>query len=207
MSQLLWIPRPLIVFAKITNEKIPCVQWHGQDWEGGVTEEQFLFPLCGKDSKLIECVREDFWRVRFLGSIGEWNKSHPSRPYAVIRNKEIWFGMESRCIIHVVTNELWRHADFSIICEVVARAEDGRLLTPHTYENPNVHDELPLYECDKEIQREWRRPYVENPSAIGEGTGCLNFFLSDEYHNVRTLPLYRNYLVGRDELIYSWREN
>ena len=190
------------------REKVPCVQWHGQDWQGNITKEQFLFPICGKQSKLIECVREDFWRVRFLGSLSEWNKRYPDRPYAVVSNGKVQVETEQRSIIHIVANELWRHDDFSLVCSVVRRVdEDSRLLAPCTYENHDVHDELPLYECDKEIQKEWRLAYVENPSAIGEGTHRLNFLLSDGYHSMRTAPLYFAYLREHWRYIRNMQEN
>ncbi|OHA80085.1 MAG: hypothetical protein A2675_01085 [Candidatus Yonathbacteria bacterium RIFCSPHIGHO2_01_FULL_51_10] len=137
MQKLPWLPRPLIVFAPIAGEITPCVQWHGQESSGDVTDEQFLFPLCGLNAQYIEVVRPDFWRVASIGNV-----------------------------VELVANELCSHPDFLLVCGVVARSQQGILLFPQVYENPDVHDELPRDDEDKEFQRLFRYYYLKGAEDI-----------------------------------------
>lgn len=176
MQKLPWLPRPLIIFALIAGKETPCVQWHGQDYRGNVTEEQMLFPLYGHDARYAEVVRPDFWRVSFLGSMNAWNEQHPERPFAHMVEDEVVEG-GTIPIARMMANELFSHPTFSLTCFVVNCAENGLLYTPAVYENLDVYYELPKHEVDKDLQSDWRQFYrdssCENIShSVDRVAGC-----------------------------------
>lgn len=160
MQALSWLPRPLIIFAMIGKTLTPCVQWHGQDSDGKISEEQMLFSIYGHDAKYIECVRADFWRVSFLGSILVWNKDYPKGPYAHVVDGKVKEDGDIP-IIRMMANELFSHESFSLTCLVIQRAEQGVLYSPATYENQDAYDELPRHEVDKDLQLDWRQFYQD----------------------------------------------
>lgn len=144
----------------ISGKLMPCVQWHGQDSEGNVTEKQMLFPIFGEESQYIECVREDFWRVSYLGDIKSWNALNKNQ-FVVILNNSL--GQDAP-IIFLQANELFTHNTFSLKCRVIQLGENGVLFSPHTYHNPDCYGELPRRDFDKGFQKNWRLPY-KNPEC------------------------------------------
>ena len=161
MQALPWLPRPLIIFVMIGETLTPCVQWHGQDSEGNMSEEQILFPIYGKDSELIECVRPQYWRIWFLGGISAWNESHPEQPLARVVGDKVMKD-DGAPIVRIVANECSRMNTASLACQVVqVGGEDGVLYSPATYENRDVEEELPKHNLDEKLQREWRQFYQD----------------------------------------------
>lgn len=159
MQNLPWFPRPLIIFAMICGRATPCVQWHGQDWQGKITEEQMLFPICGRGSELIECVRPEYWMVSFLGCISVWNKMHPEHQFVSVAEGEVK-RQSDISIIRIIANELFAHETVSLICPIIRLGEGGVLYSPQTYENPNAQDELPWHGLDHDLQSQWRKAYL-----------------------------------------------
>jgi len=158
MQALPWLPRPLIIFAMIGETLTPCVQWHGQDSEGNITEEQMLFPLYGHDAQFIETIKSDFWRVSFLGEMGIWNERYPKTPYARVKNGKAEKGSNG-LIARIIANELFEHDTFALTCFAVQVEEWNRLYAPATYDNRDAYDELPRHDVDRDLQANWRNFY------------------------------------------------
>ena len=158
MQKLPWFPRPLIIFTMIGEKSTPCVQWHGQDSEGNVSEEQMLFPIYGREAQYIEMVRPDFWRVSFLGNMSVWNEKYPDRPYARAARGKVVKGPDVP-IVRMISNELFSHDTFVLSCPVIQCGEDGLLYSPAVYDNPDAYDELPRHEIDRDLQINWRNLY------------------------------------------------
>jgi hypothetical protein len=156
MQALPWLPRPLIIFAMICDKVTPCVQWHGQDSEGNVTDEQMLFPIYGKDSEIIECVRPEYWTVAYLGCISTWNEKRPNGPHLGADHTN------DAPFIQFMSNEIFSHETFQYFCPVIQLGKQGVLYSPQTYENLNAPKELPRHGLDSNIQDKWRKAYL-NP--------------------------------------------
>ncbi|MDQ5962867.1 MAG: hypothetical protein QG653_674 [Patescibacteria group bacterium] len=165
MQKLPWLPRPLVIMVPINGVRTPCVQWHGIDSSGVVTEEQMLFPVIGADSKYIECVREDYWRVKYLGGVETWNKEFGDFFGCIDASR----ARPDNSIVFLRANELFSHATFSVNGFIVARAEEGRLFRPSVYHNLECEAELPKYDVDKFLQvgeRSWRERYKKFPEDV-----------------------------------------
>jgi len=159
-NDLPYIPRPLVIWAHVAGNVVPCVQWHGKDTSGNVTKEQYLFPIYGTDTEWLELSRDDLWRVLFLGDVSEWNELHPDNKVGLYKNGDIESGYTS--IIRIYSNDLFRSVSPVLNCCVVYRSEEGLLLAPDVYYNNDLEKELPRYDADEGIQKRWRDLYKKH---------------------------------------------
>ena len=157
MQKLPWFPRPLIALAHVAGKPTFCVQWHGQDSDGRVSDEQMLFPIYGDGLEDLETVRPYHLRVSFLGSVGAWNKENPDSPLSFAAEE----GYGDSLIVRTVANELFSHEAWVFSCFVASPVESGVSYTPATYYNPDVCDELPHLGIDEGLQEAWRGIYLD----------------------------------------------